>query len=113
MSKWPVDLKAHASQKIELEGRAANAKMGALLLPPDSDSPVLWLKGLDSWPSDFQQEEPVKVTGTLETRTTVNPETRREFPDEDGTVRVEYRAGTAPGVETRLVLVDFSWKKME
>lgn len=47
---------------VTLEGRAANAKAGAILLTDDGDA--IYLEGLDSWP-DTVNGKRVRATGIL------------------------------------------------
>jgi len=52
---------------IAVTGKAANTKMGALLIMKDSTS--LWIEGLDSWPKEYylgeEKGKTLKVSGTV------------------------------------------------
>lgn len=109
---WPTDLPSHVSERLQLHGRAFDAKMGALLLPLDSDSPQIWLEGMSSWPDNYSRGELVSVSGILERKTSVNPPTSKIVKDENGKEVVEYSAGPGEGVETRWILVDFTYEKL-
>jgi hypothetical protein len=64
---WPKDWSKHLGQTVTLEGTAANAKLGALLLAGDGES--IWIDGLDQWPEGFysggSKGKRVRVTGTV------------------------------------------------
>lgn len=63
---WPKDWSAHLGQTVTLEGRAVDAKLGALL---QGEEASIWLDGLDSWPEGFfsggDQGKRIRVTGTV------------------------------------------------
>jgi hypothetical protein len=63
---WPKDWSAFLGRTVTLEGRAANAKLGALL---DNGTNIIWIDGLDEWPEGFYPGEGkgkrVRVTGTV------------------------------------------------
>jgi len=50
------------NQKIEVIGKAINAKLGAVVISDDKG--VFYLDGLDSWDKEFYEKK-VKVTGKL------------------------------------------------
>jgi hypothetical protein len=47
---WPKDWSKHLGQTVTLEGRAADAKLGALL---EGDGRDIWIDGLDHWPEEL------------------------------------------------------------
>jgi hypothetical protein len=47
---WPKDWSGLIGKTVTLEGRAVNAKLGALL---EGDGGVIWIDGLDQWPDGF------------------------------------------------------------
>src|ERR1700722_11175683 len=62
---WPKDWSGYLGQMVTLEGKAANSKLGALLLGKDE---AIWIDGLDSWPVGFysgDQSKRLRVTGTV------------------------------------------------
>jgi hypothetical protein len=63
---WPEDWSTFLGQTVTLEGRAANAKLGALL---DNGTDIIWIDGLNKWPEGFYPGEgkgkPLRVTGTV------------------------------------------------
>jgi hypothetical protein len=63
---WPKDWSKYLGQTVTVEGNAANAKLGALLL---GDGKEIWINGLDSWPEGFysggDRGKRVRVTGTV------------------------------------------------
>ena len=63
---WPEDWSVLLGQTVTLEGRAGNAKLGALL---ESDGRILWIDGLNNWPEGFYpgdgQGKRLRVTGTV------------------------------------------------
>ncbi len=56
----------YLGKSITLEGKAVNAKMGALLI---GDNFSIWIDGLDAWPEGYYQGgddgKRIKVTGIL------------------------------------------------
>lgn len=60
------NFKDYLGQSITLEGRATNAKLGALLT---GDNFSIWVDDLESWPEGFYQSgdvgKRIKVTGTV------------------------------------------------
>ncbi len=63
---WPKDWSGHVGQTVTLEGRAVDAKIGALL---QGQGGAIWIDGLDSWPEGFysggDQGKRLRVTGTV------------------------------------------------
>ena len=63
---WPEDWSAVLGRTVTLEGRAANAKLGAIL---ESDAGMVWIDGLDEWPEGFYpghgKGKRLRVTGTV------------------------------------------------
>jgi hypothetical protein len=45
--EWPEDWSKHIGQTLTLEGRAVDAKLGALL---EGEAGAVWIDGLDQWP---------------------------------------------------------------
>ena len=64
---WPGSWGDVLGRTLTLEGLAADAKLGALLLSDEGDS--VWIEGLDAWPEGFyrgaDQGKRVRVTGTV------------------------------------------------
>jgi hypothetical protein len=62
----PVVSRAHLGQQITVEGSAANAKLGAMLM---GEGFTLWIDGLDRWPEGFylggDRGKRLRVTGVL------------------------------------------------
>ena len=50
MIEWPNDWSVHVGQTVTLEGKAANAKLGAILKGKQG---TIWIDGLDSWPEGY------------------------------------------------------------
>ena len=63
---WPKDWSNSLGKTVILEGRAANAKMGALLQGKENS---IWIDGLDSWPESIftkgDKREVLRVTGIV------------------------------------------------
>src|SRR5262245_38185798 len=63
---WPKDWSRFLGQTITVEGTAADAKLGALLL---GDSEEIWIDGLEEWPEGFyrggNEGKRIRVTGTV------------------------------------------------
>jgi hypothetical protein len=63
---WPEDWSRHLGQVVTLKGKAANAKLGALL---EGDGRIIWIDGLHEWPEGFYLGEGkgkhLLVTGTV------------------------------------------------
>src|SRR4051812_37010168 len=63
---WPEDWSRHLGETVTLEGKAANAKLGALLMGAKDE---IWIDGLDAWPNGFykgsDKGKRLKVTGTV------------------------------------------------
>lgn len=63
---WPEHWSDHVGKTITLEGTAANAKLGALLIGKGNE---IWIDGLDRWPEGFysggEQGKHLRVTGTV------------------------------------------------
>jgi hypothetical protein len=57
-----MELKKLIGQNVNLNGTAKDAKGGAVLITPEGD--VIYIKGLDSWPSDFLDKS-LSVSGLL------------------------------------------------
>ena len=57
---------ATEGKTVTLEGRAENAKAGAILLRDGNDDPV-YIEGLDSWPSAVTRKR-VRATGVLRSK---------------------------------------------
>jgi hypothetical protein len=65
MIEWPNDWSGHIGQTVTLEGRAANAKLGAVLKGKEG---AIWIDGLDSWPEGYVSGgdgKHLRVTGTV------------------------------------------------
>ena len=64
---WPGSWERVLGRKITLEGKAANAKAGALLLSEDGRE--IWIDGRDEWPAGLAgagaQARRLRVTGTV------------------------------------------------
>jgi hypothetical protein len=64
--KWPSDFSKIVGQRITLEGKALNAKLGALLR---HDEEIIWIENLASWPEGFYQGNDrgklLRVTGIV------------------------------------------------
>jgi|688.fasta_scaffold157171_2 hypothetical protein len=56
------ELDKYLNQSISIYGLASNAKMGALI--ELSDSSVVWIDGLQNWPSKYYSRH-IKVRGVL------------------------------------------------
>jgi hypothetical protein len=65
----PTGLAAQVGKRVVLEGTAANAKLGALLLTGEGQ---VWIDGLDYWPEEVVNAEGkaqrLRVVGTLTKR---------------------------------------------
>lgn len=63
---WPKDWSGQVGQKVTLEGTAADAKLGALLV---GDGGSVWIDGLDRWPEGLSgggdKGKRLRVTGTV------------------------------------------------
>lgn len=63
---WPKDWSALLGQTVTLEGTAADAKCGAMLV---GETGMIWIDGLDGWPVGFYdggtQGKRLRVTGTV------------------------------------------------
>jgi hypothetical protein len=63
---WPKDWSKVLGQTVTLEGTAANAMMGALLL---GDGNAIWIDGKDAWPAGFYEGgdkgKRLRVTGVV------------------------------------------------
>lgn len=63
---WPRDWSAWAGKTVTVEGKALDARMGALLA---GDGPEVWIDGRDCWPSGLylggDRGKRVRVTGTV------------------------------------------------
>jgi hypothetical protein len=63
---WPKDWSEHVGRTVTLEGKAVDAKLGALLT---SDGHSIWIAGLDAWPEGFYRAgddgKRVRVRGTV------------------------------------------------
>ncbi len=66
---WPRNWSSYLGTRVTLEGKALNAKSGALLM---GDGGEIWIDGLDAWPPGFylggQEGRRVRVTGTVISR---------------------------------------------
>jgi hypothetical protein len=66
ITPWPKDWSNLLGSMVTLEGRAANAKLGALLI---GNSTEIWIDGLDSWPNGFynggDSGKRLRVTGMV------------------------------------------------
>lgn len=64
--RWPQDWSKSLGQTLTLEGKAINAKLGALLM---EDGNSIWIDGLDAWPDGFYQGDDkgkrLRVTGEV------------------------------------------------
>jgi hypothetical protein len=47
---WPKDWASLVGNRVTLEGKAVDAKIGALL---QGENGMIWIEGLDSWPVGF------------------------------------------------------------
>jgi hypothetical protein len=63
---WPEGFEEHIGQIVTLEGTAADAKLGALLV---GDGNSIWIDGLESWPEGFYRggdnSKRLRVTGKI------------------------------------------------
>lgn len=63
---WPEDWSVLVGQTVTLEGKAVNAKLGAML---QGEGQSIWIDGVDSWPSGYyqggDQGKKLHVTGTV------------------------------------------------
>lgn len=68
---WPEDWSKHLGHTVTVEGLAANAKLGALLMGESKGA--IWMDGMDSWPAGFYTRnhegkdvyKRVRVTGVV------------------------------------------------
>jgi hypothetical protein len=68
VSQWPKSFAQYLGQTVTLEGMAANAKSGPLLVGEGGE---IWIDGLSEWPSEvmgagtFGRGKRVRVTGQV------------------------------------------------
>ena len=111
---WPKDLSDKVGQTITLEGTAANAKLGAILLREDQD--IIWIDGLHSWPEGYysggDRGKRLRVTGKLIRRDDLPVFVQRpgEFPPQGMPVQSEKELEQA---KWRLLLQDAKWTVLE
>lgn len=113
LAGWPTDWSKHLGKTLTLEGTAANAKLGALLLGKDN---AIWIDGLQSWPKGFYQGgdhgKRLRVTGTVIKRDDmpVFVEKPGEPPQAGMPVKSEAELEKA---KWRYVLKDAKWTVLE
>lgn len=107
---WPRDWSAVLGQTVTLEGSAANAKVGALLLKGEKKE--IWIDGLGWWPDGYYLGEGkgkrLRVTGTVIQRNDLPVFNQKE--DEP----VVQSMGAPPGMDLeqarrRFLLKDATW----
>ena len=105
LNPWPDGWSAYLGLRVRVEGRAENAKSGALLT---GDGPEIWIDGLQEWPADVPRGTRVQVTGTVIARADLPV-----FVDEPGSLP---RTGipVPPGTDLdraarRFLLTDIRW----
>jgi hypothetical protein len=110
---WPNDWSEHVGQRVTLEGAAANAKLGALLLGKESE---IWIDGLDSWPEGFysggDKGKRLRVTGTVIKKGDLPVFVQKpgEFPSAGIPVKSEQELEKA---KWRYLLKDAKWDVLE
>jgi hypothetical protein len=69
VTPWPTEWAALRGQRVTVEGKAANAKAGAIVVRGKEDPPI-WIDGLASWPAGYDHGGSeggacVRVTGIV------------------------------------------------
>ena len=111
---WPKDLSGNVGQTISLEGIAANAKLGAILMGNDQE--IIWIDGLHSWPEGYYSEgdkgKRLRVTGKLIRRDDLPVFVQKpgEFPPQGMPVQSEKELEEA---KWRFLLEDAKWTVLE
>jgi len=107
---WPDDWEAAVGKVVTLEGRAANAFLGAELL---GDGAAVWIDGMDRWPEELMRGEAIgvriRVTGKVIRRDdvpVVTEPTSHGVPVHGVPVKSEEEAGKA---RRRYLLAEAKW----
>ncbi|MDQ7779014.1 MAG: hypothetical protein RDV41_04820 [Planctomycetota bacterium] len=110
---WPEKWAECVGKPITLEGEAANAKLGALLI---SDESSVWIDGLDSWPtsvySGVGKGPRLRVTGTVITRDDVPAFVQKPGEPISAGVPVESEK-ELESAKWRFLLKDAKWSAVE
>lgn len=114
VTAWQKDWSDRIGKIVILEGTAANAKLGALLLGEGTE---IWIDGLQQWPDGFyigcDHGKRVRVTGTVIKRDDLPTSVLRPGePVKQGT----WGGGTEEDVEKakrRFLLKDASWTVLD
>jgi hypothetical protein len=110
---WPRDWSKYLGRSITLEGKAANAKQGAVLL---GDGDEIWIDGLEAWPDGFylggDDSKRVRVTGTVIERS--DAPAFRSHPGEAPRQGIPVPEGTdLSEAQKRFLLKDATWRLVE
>ena len=104
----PSSWEAKLGQVITVEGKAEDAKLGALL---DQGADMIWIDGLDAWPRDLRGKH-VRVTGKVVQRSDLPVFIHQEGEPEMQGIPVP------PGTDMekarrRFLLAEARWKVVE
>jgi hypothetical protein len=111
--EWPADWAAMVGQTVTLEGRAADAKQGALLV---GEKGAVWIDGLDAWPAGYYRGGDdgvrLRVTGKVISRDDVPVVVQRpgELPMQGIPVASEEEAKRQ---RRRYLLAEAKWLPLE
>jgi hypothetical protein len=106
------ELKEHVGQKVTLQGRAENAKLGAILEMESGE--IIWMDDMKSWPNGYYTEETskrVQVTGVLTERYDLPV-----YNPSDSIIRQGVEMPEGKGVEEsshRFVITKYTWGEIK
>ncbi|MCZ7645173.1 MAG: hypothetical protein M5U26_07795 [Planctomycetota bacterium] len=112
---WPKDWSELVGKTVALEGKAVNAKLGALL-QGETETSMIWIDGHDSWPAGYSEgegrEKRVRVSGTVIRKDDVPVFVSKPGEAQPAGVPVESEADLEKA-KWRYLIKDAQWKPLD